>query len=158
MRRGGDGTPYQAARVPEQLVHDDIVRDDPAHPVEVRERGEDVVGEPIPAERTDEHVEEEAFAADACARADAGVLLLVEGVEERAGDQVRGPDWQWCSMSACASGRRDRAHSWRGAARGNGAGCLQWRSRSGITESDFSRQKECEFTNELCAHHDHPLV
>ena len=45
----------QAARVPKQLVDHDIVRDDPTDPVEVRHCLEDVVGEPIPAERPQEN-------------------------------------------------------------------------------------------------------
>ena len=76
----------------EQLVDNDVVRDNPADPVEVRERAEEVAGEEVPTERADEDVEEEPLAGDTAAGSHAGVVLGVKGVEQRAGDQVGGPD------------------------------------------------------------------
>ena len=84
---------YQATAVPEQLVDDNVVRDDPAHPVEERERLEDVAGEEVPTCRREETVEEEPLATDTTAVTDTGVDLRVQRVEECTGDQVRRPDW-----------------------------------------------------------------
>ena len=54
---------HQAAAVAEQLVDDDVIRSNPADPVEEREGLEDVAGEEVPASGSEERVEEEPFAA-----------------------------------------------------------------------------------------------
>lgn len=78
--------------VPNSWLTTTFSGDDPADPVESREGGEDVAGEEVPAEGEDERIGEEAFTGDTAAGTDTGVLLRVEGVEERAGDEVGGPD------------------------------------------------------------------
>ena len=83
---------HQAAAITKQLVDYDVVRNDPAHPVEEREGLEDVSGEEVPARRREETVEEEPLATDTTAVTDTGVDLRVQRVEERTGDQVRRPD------------------------------------------------------------------
>lgn len=87
------GNTYQTAAVSEHLVDNDVVRNNPAHPVEERERLEDVSGEEIPTRRGKETVEEEPFTANTTTVSDTGVLLLMESIEQRASDQIRRPDW-----------------------------------------------------------------
>ena len=74
-------TTNQAARVSKELVDNDVVGNDPTDPIEVRHRLEDVVGEPIPAERAQKHEGKESLAADATTIAYAGILLLMKRVE-----------------------------------------------------------------------------
>ena len=88
----GDERHPEAGVVPEQLVDHDVVRRDPAHPVEVAERLEDVAGEEEPDEGAEEGVEEEPLARDASAVPDPSVLLRVQRVEERTGHQICRPD------------------------------------------------------------------
>lgn len=83
---------YKSTCVSEELIDNDIVGDDPADPVKVREGLENVVREPIPARRADEYVEEEAFTANTPALPDTGVLLMVQCVEKGAGNQIDRPD------------------------------------------------------------------
>lgn len=91
-----------------------IIWPDPAHPREERQRGEDVSGEEIygnepgdtifkelilevgfsltVASRAYESDNEEALSADAAARADAGVMLRVQRIKQRAQHEIRGPN------------------------------------------------------------------
>lgn len=92
----------------EELVDDDIVGGDPADPVEIREGAEDVAREEVPAEGTEEAVEEEAFTRDTTARTDTGVLLRVQRVEQGAGDEVGGPDHGRGLDEEAASNTTDR--------------------------------------------------
>ena len=82
----------QPRLVPEQLIDDNIVGCNPAHPAKIAEGLEDVAGEEVPAEAPRKRVRKEALAREAGSVADPDVLLRVERVEERAGDEVRGPD------------------------------------------------------------------
>lgn len=83
---------HQSTAVAEQLVDDNVVWRNPADPVEERERLEDVAGEEVPASRARKCDEEELFAPHTAAATHARVDLLVEGVEERARNQVCRPD------------------------------------------------------------------
>ena len=85
---------HQAAAITKQLVDYDVVRDDPAHPVEEREGLEDVSGEEVPARRGEESVEEEPLAADTSAITHASVVLGVQSVEQRTCHKVCRPNWQ----------------------------------------------------------------
>ena len=76
----------------EELVDNDVVRSDPTDPVEVRQRLERISRQPVPAERAEECVGKEPLAGDTAARAHACILLRVQGVEERAGDEIGGPN------------------------------------------------------------------
>ena len=88
----GDERHSEAGVVAEELVDNDVLGRNPADPVEEREGLEDVAGEEVPAEGSQEHVGEEAFTGDTTARTHAAVVLRVQGVEESASDEVRGPD------------------------------------------------------------------
>ena len=83
---------HQPTVVAEQLVDNDVVRDNPADPVEERECLEYVPGEEIPARRAEEGVEEEPFTADTPTVTHTGIHLGVQGVEEGACHEVGGPD------------------------------------------------------------------
>lgn len=48
-----------------ELVDDNIIRRNPAHPVEVTESGEEVPGEEVPTDGSDEDVGEEPLTAEA---------------------------------------------------------------------------------------------
>ena len=82
---------YQTAGVAEELVHYDVSREDPTNPIEVRHCLEDVVRKPVPTERTEKDIGEETLSANATTIADTGVLLLMQGVEQSTGHQVRRP-------------------------------------------------------------------
>ena len=53
---------------------------------------EEVTGYEVPTERAEESEQEEPFSRDSTTLANSGVLLRMEGVEERASDQVGRPD------------------------------------------------------------------
>ena len=76
------------------LVHDNIVRRNPADPHEVRQALEDPPGEPVVDEGGAPDDEEQAVPANLPAVRLGGVgrRVVVQGVEERAVDKVRGPD------------------------------------------------------------------
>lgn len=75
---------------PKQLIHDQIVRRDPAYPREHGEGLEEVAGEEEEEEGAGEDADEPFIARD---RARGRVLVLgVERVEQGADDEVRGPD------------------------------------------------------------------
>lgn len=87
-----DDSETEAGHGPEQLVDDDVVRCDPADPVERGKRGEEVTRDPVPAERADQSVREEALSGETSTRSYARILLGVQGVEQGASDQVGRPD------------------------------------------------------------------
>ena len=76
----------------EELVDDNIVRNNPANPVGVRERLKHVAREPVPRERADEDVSEEAFARNSPTITHTSIALRVKCVEERTRNEVCWPD------------------------------------------------------------------
>ena len=85
-----------------QLVDYDVVRSDPAHPVEERERLEYVSGKEVPARRGEESVEEESLAAYTSAITHASIVLGVQSVEQRTCYKVCRPNWQLVCVSTDA--------------------------------------------------------
>lgn len=79
----------QSLRNAEELVDDDVVGHNPAHPVESAQGGEDVAWEEVPDKGCQESVEEEALSRHlACSRC----LLVVQSREKGAVRQHRRPD------------------------------------------------------------------
>ena len=91
----GDEGHAQAREVSEQLVDDEVVGRNPADPVEVAEGLEDVAREEVPEERAGERIDEETFTGDTPMSSNTSVLLGVEGVEQRAIDQIHWPNHGW---------------------------------------------------------------
>ena len=69
-----------------------IPRRNPANPRKHAQRLEDIPGEEIPRERAQEREQEESLAADSATVTHSGVHLGVQRVEERAVDEIGGPD------------------------------------------------------------------
>lgn len=135
----GDEGHAQAGVVPEELVDDDVFRRNPTDPVEEREGLEDVAGEEVPAKGADKHIYEEPLTRDTAAGTHTGVLLRVEGVEERAVDQICWPDHRRGRDQEAASNATDG-------------------------EPDLRRLSEKHLENQVLGthklrrHDDHPLV
>ena len=75
---------------------------------------ENVTREEVPARRGKEAEEEELLATYATAITHTGVYLLMEGVEERTGDKVRGPDHRRRVHQETAGNASDREPNLRG--------------------------------------------
>lgn len=78
--------------ITEQLIDGNVVGSNPAYPREVAESLEQVPGEKIPYGRCRESIEEETLSAETTPITNTSICLGVQSVEERAGDQIRGPD------------------------------------------------------------------
>ena len=77
------------------MIDDEVVRDDPADPIEVTEGLENVAREEVPEEGAGEHVDEETFTRDTASVPNTSVMLGMESVEKSASDKVRRPDHGW---------------------------------------------------------------
>jgi hypothetical protein len=78
--------------ITEHLVDGDIVGRNPADPREIAKGLKDVAREEVPDETTREAIEEESSSRYATAISDPRVLLCMQGVEERACDEIVRPD------------------------------------------------------------------
>ena len=72
----------------------DIVMSDPAYPGEHGERLEKVTWDEVPGSGTEETDGEKTFTAYTTAVSNTSVNLRVQRVEQSAGHQVCGPDWE----------------------------------------------------------------
>lgn len=88
----GNETHSETTLVTEQLVDDDVLWSDPAHPGEVAERLEKITWEEVPTKTPEPDVCEESPTRETRTGAHTSIYLGMQSIEERAVNQIRGPD------------------------------------------------------------------
>lgn len=88
----GNEAHSETGLVTEELVDDNVVRNNPAHPGEVAERLEKIAWDEVPTKATEPDVYEESATRESATVAYTSINSSVQSVEERAGNQVHRPD------------------------------------------------------------------
>lgn len=105
----GDKAHAHSANVAKQLVDGDIVGDNPTDQGEVAEGLEQIARDQVPSCGGQEAVEEEPLAINSTMVTKTGICLRMKDIEERAADQISGPDC--CEIQRTDSAQETQTYS-----------------------------------------------